>query len=52
MEVLNVKELLLSRLETYLLEEEHAVFQHGSDYSEVILLEERDKYPEGFFTSL
>lgn len=47
-----MKELLLSRLETYLLDEELAIVQQASEHLEAMQQEERTEYPQGFFSSL
>ena len=47
-----MKDLLLSRLETYLLDEEQVFVQHVSEHLELIQQEERTEYPQGFFSSL
>lgn len=47
-----MKDLLLSRLETYLLDEEHTFVQYAAEYLEVSQQEERTEYPQGFFSSL
>lgn len=46
-----MKELLLSRLETYLLDEEQLTVQQ-IEHLEFTQQEERTEYPQGFFSGL
>lgn len=47
-----MNELLFSRLETYLLDEEHTNVKHAAEHKEATYQEERTEYPQGFFSSL
>lgn len=46
-----MKDLLLSRLETYLLDEERLT-AHQNEHLEAAQQEERTEYPQGFFSGL